>query len=189
MRFDHLWAEVQRLNSLCEKRFNCLYGSMRRARCAAYRFAKKIIEVRTQFPNEFREQVMSEGLDIDAWMDRHFAVIEQTFNQDRRILFANIEKDMTLREYARHGDLWTAHKERVQPIRAEIDVEAPLPKETLPPEEQNRLLKARCESQAILIRDLNQQNRSLRSAMAIIERKFANLLKVFKTGSAKAKAQ
>src|SRR3990172_1654940 len=110
MRFDHLMGEAQRLHALCVKHLNNISEHMRHARRAAYRFTRKMMEIEEHCHNEFLDFVTCHKLDIDAWMDERFAPIEQVFNQDRRVLFANIRAGMTEKEYIKHGDLWTIHR-------------------------------------------------------------------------------
>lgn len=189
MRFDHLMSELNRLHALCVKHLNNIERTMRHARRAAYQFTRTVMEVREQYPNEFLDYVMTHKLDIDAWQDEQFAPIEQVFGQDRRVLFANIKGGMTEKEYVKHGDLWSIRRERVHPVRVEADTEASQPAEPMPPLEEARYWKVKCEALISEVRHLRQQVRSVLAERDVIERRLANLTKVFKTGSTKAIAQ
>jgi len=189
MRFDHLMAEAQSLHRLCIKHLNNISEHMRHARRAAYRFARKMMEIEEQCHNEFLDFVMTHKLDIDAWMDERFAPIEQVFNQDRQVLSANIRAGMTEKEYLKHGDLWTIHRERVHAVRVPVDIEATEPSEPLTPEQAAAYWKTMAESLVGEVRELRRRERALCAELDLVKRRVANLTKIFKTGSAKAKAQ
>jgi len=179
MRFDHLMKKAEKSHQLFVKHLNSLARTVRYARRAAYMFARQVMEIDEKFHNEFLDYVMVHKLDIDAWMDEKFAPIEQLYNQNRRILFANIRNGMTVGEYVKHGDLWTIHKERIHPVRSNVDIDAPLSGPEASMKERFAELTTRYE---IVI----SENRELRRKIAIVcgqlelaERKAANLTKVF----------
>jgi hypothetical protein len=179
MRFDHLMSEVNRLHALCVKHLNDLARNMYWARKAAYRFARKVMEVEENHHNEFLDYIAVHELDITSWMDEHFAPIEQTFNQDRRVLFANIRGGMTEKEYIKHGDLWTIHKERIHAVRPRADIDAPIAGEELSIEERYASLNARYDAVVAELRDLRRKFAIVGGQLELAERKVGNLTKVF----------
>jgi len=103
MRFDHLMKEVLEHHALMVRHANGLNQVLKNFRTAAYRFAKALIEIRTNHFNEFLTIVTSHQLTIDQWMDDKFAVLEQNFHEDRRNILKAIEDGISEEDYVRDG--------------------------------------------------------------------------------------
>lgn len=103
-RFDHLWHEALVAQASLERHARLVGHHVREFRRSAYRFAKAVLDMRTQWPNELRDMVLSEKLDLAAWLDRSFEVIE-AMGDTRERIWAAIEAGVTEREYVAQGEI------------------------------------------------------------------------------------
>ena len=195
--YEKLMDQAKHEYDLLVLHLNSAAKSLRCARGAAYRLATIVLQLTTKEVERLVEDLQSQKTDFDTWQDGMFGPVEDAWGLNRERLFADIRAGMTEKDFVKHGERWGFHHRRLTkgPLWAQGDTAAIAPS-TLNPEETSRFWEAKAKSQASTLREVERENAILRDDLERahrlidrLERRIANLTKMFKTGSAIKKTQ
>lgn len=171
-KFDHLWHDATVAFGELTKYRRRLALTVQKVRRHTYRFTRDVKLMNEHYHSELLALITSEQTTIQAWMDDHFAMIEQMGDTRERIFMA-IDNGVTEAEYVEEGEIMLCRK-RVKVAAPTTEVaEPPAPKPTATPEEKLAHEKAASESlrstNQTLRRELSQTRRDLAIAMRRID--------------------
>ena len=182
--FNHLWHDALSQHASAVRHANGAASATKLFRKAAYRFAAVMIEITEKHHNEFLTMCNSSGVDIQAWKDKHFEVIEQ-MGDDRRNLIRAIKDGMTEKDYLAQGSLWSVRR-RVAETRkvAQADTESTPKLDAMTDAERATFQRKQADAfrseciqlrrdNALLVREVDQQKK----VIARIERSVQSLRK------------
>jgi len=178
--FDELWHNCLHNHTQMIRQANSVVKAARLFRRHAYGFAANLLLIRTHYHNEFLNMVRSTGVDLDAWMDDHFSVVEQ-MGDDRARLLSAIESGCTEKEYVQNGTVWLVRKKTKAPNKP---IESPPtlpPPETATIEERFDHLHDMFETLKSKHQGLRHENRTLRADLARVLSENTRLTRALKT--------
>lgn len=183
LRFDHLWHEAMEITyPQLQKATEQLHGAVAFFRRQAYRFAKLILQMNQEYHNELLRMVKSQGMDLTAWMDHHFELIE-SLEGPRETLFRAIENGTSERQYVAEGTI-TIIRQRVKPKRApreerpipQVQSEGKTPEELLEHlREVNEALVARVQLEMAWRKETERQLKEAQRDRAIVLRRLESV--------------
>ncbi|MCO6436509.1 MAG: hypothetical protein J5J06_05430 [Phycisphaerae bacterium] len=167
-RFDHLLASCLKHHAEVVRYANGVRTSLQRHRRAAYRFARDLIEIQQHHYNDFVRWVLTEGVDLDGWMDKYFDPIEQ-LGGDRRSLLSAVQNGMSEKEYVKLGVFAVAGSRKKAPSIARVDIDAEQPS-TVPdetPEQRAERFQTLYEAARTEIRQIRKDFNELKTEVEI----------------------